>query len=387
MQDLTKPGGNGSEEKAERKLTGAMQYGSPLVPFFDDIEQDDLEHVGGKGLSLGTVTRHGLPVPAGFCVTTESYKRFTDVVPDFVECRDALENVAAEDTDSIRQGAAEMRDRINATTFPSAVVAAVTSMFGNVSAEDDVKGRAFAVRSSATLEDLPEASFAEQHDSYLEVRGVEEILQKLRECFASLFTDRGVAYRRRQELREVDAQMAVVVQAMAASEVAGVLFTADPISGSRDVCIIDASYGLGEAVVSGVVNPDGYRVNKSDGVLVSHHVGDKLVAIVPENSGGVQTVEVAQADRERRALDDKELAQIVELGRNVEELSGQPQDVEWGIENGGVMLLQSRPITSLYPLPQSMREFDPSSEPSYDDMLVFLSALGISRRIQRCGAR
>ena len=329
--------------------TAARADSPAWVLLFADVEEGDLALVGGKGLSLGRVAQAGLNVPAGFCVTTRAYLAFVDAVDGFAAARDALDGLRADDATAIRTAAAQMRALLLSTPLPAKLRDDVDNALAALPA-----ARSVAVRSSATLEDLPEASFAGQHDSHLEISGLDSVMHHIQLCFASLFTDRAVAYRRRQGLREDDAAMCVVVQAMAASDVAGVLFTVDPISGHRGHCIVDASYGLGEAVVSGVVNPDNARVRKDDGAVVDYAIGDKAKAIRPRVDGGTTIIDVDDDRRRARALTDAQLSAVVDVGRRLEALYGVPQDVEWGIEDGNVVVLQSRPITSLFPLPSPL---------------------------------
>lgn len=327
---------------------------TPVCLPFVAVPADGLALVGGKGLSLGHVRRAGLPVPPGFCVTTAAYTAFVAQVPGFAAAQARLQALSAADAPAIRAAAAAMRALLLQTPLPNALQHAVRDALEAAAGPDGA--HAVAVRSSATLEDLPDASFAGQHDSHLGVRGAPAVFDALRACWASLFTARAVAYRRRQGLDETDAAMAVVVQRMAAPDVAGVLFTADPVSGNRALCIIDAAYGLGESVVSGVVNPDHIHARKADGDVVAYHVGDKATALqmAPQHEtqhGGTVERAVSPDAQAARALTDAQVAELVALGRALEDVYGAPQDVEWAIEDGEVQILQSRPITSLFPLP------------------------------------
>ncbi|MEZ4383631.1 MAG: PEP/pyruvate-binding domain-containing protein [Nannocystaceae bacterium] len=303
-----------------------------------------LAELGGKGLNLARMTARGLPVPPGFVITTAAYRRVA-AAADLD--REALARVEAGDLEGARREGARARAALRAAPVPEDVAAAIVAAWRRAGPE-----HAYAVRSSATLEDLAEASFAGQQDTYLGVRGEEELLRRVRDCWASLFTDRALLYRRQHGYGDDAAELAVVVQRLVAPRASGILFTADPVSQSRAVASIDASYGLGEALVSGRVDADLYRVREATGELVELHVGGKAMAIWPHGQGTVERP-VDAADRDRRALGDGELAALISLGREVEAARGAPQDIEFTFDEGGALwLLQTRDITSLYPLPE-----------------------------------
>jgi len=326
-----------------------MTQPSLVLPFTDAGAQQ-LALVGGKGASLAELVAAGLQVPGGFCVTTHGFRAFLDAVPDREPRLAALTDLPPGDVGAIRAAAAAFRETLADVPVPTSVAAAIRAAHEELGAD-----QRYAVRSSATTEDLQGASFAGQHDTFLEVVGIERLLDRVRACWQSLYTDRAVAYRRVQGIAETDAVMAVVVQRMASAEVAGVLFTADPLSGRRDVCTMDASYGLGESVVSGIVSPDSYTVLKATGEVLAHHIGSKALMIVPLPDGGTEEVAVDPAAQGARALTDEEAADVAALGVRVEALKGEPQDIEWCIDGGAVYLLQSRPITSLFPVPMPQR--------------------------------
>ncbi|HEX8439264.1 PEP/pyruvate-binding domain-containing protein, partial [Archangium sp.] len=240
-----------------------------------------------------------------------------------------------------------VRQRLSEVAVPEEVARAVVEAWRGLG-----EGHAYAVRSSATLEDLPDASFAGQQDTFLNVRGEQALLEKLRACWVSLFTDRAILYRRQHGYPSGAARLAVVVQRMVSPDVSGILFTADPVSGSRAVCSIDASYGLGEALVSGLVNADLYRARKATGELLEVRLGDKALALWPLPEGGTEKRLVPEEKRSARALDDATVARLVEAGRRIESLRGGPQDIEWCLEGGQLFIVQARPITTLFPLPE-----------------------------------
>ncbi|PCC74913.1 pyruvate, water dikinase [Nannocystis exedens] len=317
-----------------------------IVPFSATLP-DDLARVGGKGQNLGALTRAGFPVPPGFCVTTAAYRRFVAGCPTFSAWLDRLDALDPDDVAGARELGAAVRDALLAVPLPEEVVGEITTAHESLGRE-----HAYAVRSSATAEDLPGASFAGQQDTYLNIRGGDELLAAVRRCFASLFTDRAILYRARNGFGHRQVALAVVVQRMVVPDASGILFTADPVTGHRGTLTIDAGYGLGEALVGGLVTADLYRVDRRTGALKELRVGDKQVAIRPVPGGGTVTEDVPEDRRRARVLDDAAVAALADLGARVEaHYGGVPQDLEWCLEGHRWWLVQARPITSLYPLP------------------------------------
>ncbi|HVV47505.1 MAG TPA: phosphoenolpyruvate synthase, partial [Bryobacteraceae bacterium] len=274
---------------------------------------------GGKAANLGELSRmDGVRVPAGFCVTTDAFRRIMADAPSIEDRLDALSRARVDDREAIRAISAEIRGIIEGITIPEDVAAAIAGSLVRLGERE-----AFAVRSSATAEDLPTASFAGQHDTYLNVTGPAAILDHVRRCWASLFTERAVSYRMRIGIDHRKVQMAVVVQRMVFPQAAGVLFTADPVTGNRKVALVEASSGLGEALVSGLVNPDVYRVR--DGEVIAR------AADAP--------------------LTDEQVLRLASPGRRIETHFGFPQDIEWCLADGDFHIVQSRPITTLFPIP------------------------------------
>src|SRR5690349_9157633 len=300
----------------------ASSLGAPLVVDFGELRSRDVARAGGKAANLGELIAAGFPVPGGFCVTTAAYARAAGEVS-------ALDPAGA-------------RDLLRSRPLPDDVAAAVTAAYRALGGGAAVP---VAVRSSATAEDLPTASFAGQQDTYLNVVGTDAVLDAVRRCWASLWTDRAVAYRAEAGV-EGTVALAVVVQRMVDARAAGVLFTADPVSGRRTRTVIDAGPGLGEAVVSGMVNPDHLAVE--DGRIVERRLGDKAVAVRALAGGGTEKVALAATDR--ACLTDAQVHALVALGRRAEAHFGAPQDVEWALDAAGTpWLTQARPITTLYP--------------------------------------
>src|SRR5215211_4939137 len=317
----------------------------------------------------------GFPVPAGFCVTTAAY--------DLVAANAGLEPTLAalagtqpEDTVRLAELATEARSHLSDASVPEILGRAIAEAYGELG-----DGEPVAVRSSATAEDLPQASFAGQQDTYLNVIGVESLLDAVRNCWASLWTDRAVSYRATNGIDPHGVRLAVVVQRMVDASVAGVLFTANPVTGKRRQAVIDASPGLGEAVVSGMVNPDHFVANPATGEIVERRLGDKRVAVMAGSGSGTERVELASGE-DRTSLSDDQVLALAKLGARVEEHYGTPQDTEWAIDdNGGLWLLQARPITTLFPLPEGA----PTNE---DDLRVYFSfsvAQGVYRPLTPMG--
>jgi phosphohistidine swiveling domain-containing protein len=297
-----------------------------LVVDLHRLDADAVSEVGGKAANLGELIKAGFPVPSGFAVTTAAYAQVAGGLLD-------------------DRGPDQMREALLGAPVPAEVADAVQRSYRGLGSDVPV-----AVRSSATAEDLPWASFAGQQDTFLNVVGADAVLDAVRRCWASLWTDRAISYRATQGIDHGDVQLAVVVQRMVDAQVAGVLFTADPVVGRRSRTVIDASPGLGEAVVSGAVNPD-HIVVEGERTIVEHRLGDKAVEIRPLPGGGTEHVVTADG-AERPSLDEKQIATLVALGRRVEAHFGAPQDIEWALDaDGTAWLTQSRPITTLHPLP------------------------------------
>jgi pyruvate,water dikinase len=311
----------GTEEQA---AAGAGVRLDRYVVGLAEIDAGQVAVVGGKGANLGELSRiEGIRVPPGFCVTTDAFRRIMREAPSIDDQLDQLSRLNAEDREGIGALSAEIRRSFDAVAVPDDVSGAITDALA-ASGED----AAYAVRSSATAEDLPTASFAGQQDTYLNIAGPVAILEHVSRCWASLFTERAVAYRLRSGFEHRKLSMAVVVQHMVFADAAGILFTADPVTSNRKVASVEAGFGLGETLVSGLVNPDLYKVRDGD----------------------VVTKEVRRA---RPALTDTQVVRLVRLGRQIEAHFGRPQDIEWCLAGDGFQIVQSRPITSLFPIPDA----------------------------------
>ncbi|MCX4703845.1 rifamycin-inactivating phosphotransferase [Streptomyces sp. NBC_01373] len=317
----------------------------PYVLGLQEVDETKVAVVGGKGAHLGRLSRiEGIRVPGGFCVTTEAFRRIMAEGPSIDDRLDQLSRLDPDDREAIRTLSAQIRRTIEGIAIPGDVAAAIARALDQVGEQ-----AAYAVRSSATAEDLPTASFAGQHDTYLNVVGPTAILQHVSRCWASLFTERAVTYRQRNGIDHRTVHMAVVVQQMVFPHAAGILFTADPVTGNRKVATVDAGFGLGEALVSGLVNPDVFKVR--DGEVVAKAIAAKQRAVQALPAGGTQEVAVDSQRQEQPALTDAQVVRLVQFGRRIEAHFGRPQDIEWCLVDDGFQIVQSRPITTLFPIP------------------------------------
>ncbi|MCC5957228.1 MAG: hypothetical protein JJU07_14105, partial [Natronohydrobacter sp.] len=310
------------------------------------IGSADLALAGGKGASLGAMLGAGLPVPEGFAVLTQAYRDFVDHNGFAEAVRHLVKNVPGDDPEALAKAAQALKERFLAGAIPAHVAEAIDAAYA------DIGAGLVVVRSSATAEDLPGASFAGQHDSFLNVEGPEAVAEAVRGCWASLWNPRAVSYRKRVGLDTVEIGIAVVVQRMVDAERSGVLFTANPLDHRRDRMLLSASFGLGEAVVGGDVSPDNWVLDAS-GKVLDHHLSDKQVITLREGRG---TVNRPMPEEKRRAvsLSDTEVAELARLGAKAQAYFGTPQDLEWAIHGARIYLVQSRPITSLFPLPEPL---------------------------------
>lgn len=312
---------------------------------FHEIDRTKFMSAGGKGANLGELSRiKGIQVPDGFCVTTEAYKRITENNQELNSLLDALTRLKAEERENIREISARIRVAIEGISVPAAIAKEITDGLAKFGERD-----AFAVRSSATAEDLPTASFAGQQDTYLNIIGKEAILQHISKCWASLFTERAIIYRLQNGFDHRKVYLSVVVQQMVFPQVAGILFTADPVTSNRKVVSIDASFGLGEALVSGLVNADNYKVR--NGKITDKKISSKKLAIYAMQDGGTKDLEIEPGRQNRQALTDEQILQLEGMGRRIEAHFGRPQDIEWCLVDDTFYFVQSRPITTLYPIP------------------------------------
>src|SRR6202171_5575452 len=327
---------------------GAQGESGPMGNYvlgFQEIDRTQVAVVGGKGAHLGELSRiEGIRVPAGFCVTTDAFRRIMTEAPSIDDRLDRLLRInplVRAENPTLR---AEIRPTLQGIATPDDLAAAITRSLARLGEQ-----AAYAVRSSATAEDLPTASFAGQQDTYLNIVGSAAILQHISRCWASLFTERAVTYRLRNGFDHRKVHMAVVVQQMVFPHAAGVMFTADPVTSNRKVASVEATFGLGEALVSGLVNADMYKVR--DGEVVAKAVATKQLAIHASPAGGTQEQAIDPERQERPALTDAQVVRLAQLGRRIEAHFGHPQDIEWCLVDDEFQIVQSRPITTLFPIP------------------------------------
>src|SRR6478609_4179225 len=312
---------------------------------FEQIDRTKIAEVGGKGAQLGELSRiDGIRVPAGFCVTTDAFRRIVAELPSIDDQLDQLARVEPGDHHAIRTLSAQIRRLFEGVAMPDDLGSAISRSLVRLGEQ-----HAYAVRSSATAEDLPTASFAGQQDSYLNVVGRDAIVRHVRRCWASLFTERAVSYRRRNGFDDRNVRMAVVVQQMVSPKAAGILFTADPVTSNRKAATAEAVWGLGEALVSGLVGGDVFTVR--DDVVLTAAVVPKPRAVQALPGGGVEQAPIAAERQTRPALTTAQVVRLVRLGRRIEAHFGRPQDIEWCLVGDDFHIVQSRPITTLFPVP------------------------------------
>lgn len=317
------------------------------APRLGQIGRAQFHEVGGKGANLGELSRiEEVRVPDGFCVTTAAYQRAVAATADIGGLLDRLAHLAPGDREAIRVLSARIREAIEASGVPDEVAADISGALAALGPD-----AAYAVRSSATAEDLPTASFAGQQDTYLNVVGPEQVLRHISRCWGSLFTERAVTYRLRNGFDHRAVLMGVVVQRMVFPEAAGIMVTADPVTSSRKVVAVDAGFGLGEALVSGLVSADVYKVR--DGVVTERTVATKKVALRPDPAGGTGLREIEVERQHRPALSEARILELARLGRRIEAHFGSPQDIEWCLAADGFRIVQTRPITTLFPIPEA----------------------------------
>jgi phosphohistidine swiveling domain-containing protein len=317
-----------------------MQYVKSLT----ELNRTDLPLAGGKGANLGALLQAGLPTPPGFCITTAGYRAFVATNRLEVELRRILAAAQMDDPASLESTSDQIRVCFHSGQVPPSLAGEIRQSYARLNNPP----APVAVRSSATAEDLPDLSFAGQQDTCLNILGEEALLDAVVCCWASLWTARAIGYRARNNIAHDDVSLAVVVQQMVPSEVSGVLFTANPLTGKRSETVIDATFGLGEALVSGQVEPDHYVVETASGRILSKTLGTKALAVQGQSGGG--TIIVNQDAADRQALPDEQITALARLGQQAAAHFGSPQDLEWAWAGGQMYLVQSRPITSLYPL-------------------------------------
>ncbi len=310
---------------------------SDHIKHFKELRKEHVAIAGGKGASLGEMFNVGIPVPPGFVVTAEAYKKF--VAPVHEKIMQMLKGLDVEDTAQLDKVANEIQEMILATPLPKEIGQEIMEHYGKLGSNEFV-----AVRSSATAEDLPEASFAGQQSTFLNIRGPEQVVEATKKCFASLFTPRAIYYRTKNKFAHEQVHLAVVVQKMVNSKKAGVMFTVNPVTNNYDEKIIEGAFGLGELVVSGQITPDSYIIDKKTLAAKDINIGSKSKGMFRDEEGNNYEKETENPDE--RVLSDAELVELGKLGLLLEKHYGHPQDIEWAIDDK-IYIVQSRPITTL----------------------------------------
>lgn len=310
------------------------------ILWFNEISKKDLPKVGGKGANLGEMFKI-MPVPNGFCVTADAYALFMEETSLQEEVMAMLQALDIKDSRMLDERSEKIREMIKKENIPDDMKKEIAASYKKLNA------KFVAVRSSATAEDLPTASFAGQQDTYLNISGEKEVINAVKSCWASLFTSRAIYYRETNKFNHNDVKISVVVQEMVQSEKAGVMFTVNPVNNNRSEMIIEGSYGLGESVVSGKVTPDTYTIKKTPFSILSINIGSKSTAIIQGKDGKNIEIETSRQQQDVQLLNEKELKELASLGMKIEQHYNIPQDIEWGISKKKVYILQSRPITTL----------------------------------------
>jgi pyruvate,water dikinase len=326
-----------------------METLGALLLWFDEITKLDIPLVGGKSASLGEMTsKTKVPIPYGFALTAEAYRLF--LAKNGLECKiaGALKEVKdPNDTVTLQRVGAEIRRMIGSAPMPKELEQVIVDGYDKLAAREKVRNPSVAIRSSATAEDLPDASFAGQQESYLNVSGARPVVEKVRECYASLFTDRAIFYRAQKGFDHVDVALSAIVQMMCHSESSGVMFTMDPTNGDESVIVIEATYGLGEYVVKGSVTPDDYYVDKGTLKIIRKNTPAKTIMLVQKLHGGTEEERVPEELKDRQVLEDDKVVELSKYGLAIEEHYGRPMDIEWSLDKqtGKLLILQARPET------------------------------------------
>lgn len=357
-----------------------------FIRWFEELGKEDVPLVGGKGANLGELTKAGIPVPPGFCVTAEAYKYFVENVKledgktlqEWI--MEVISNTNVDDSKQLQENTAKIRQKIIELPMLPEIAEEIERAYKELSARFNKDAVYVAVRSSATAEDLPEASFAGQQETYLDVYGVDDVIDKVKKCWASLWTARATFYRAKQGFDHSKVYLSAVVQKMVNSEKSGVMFTANPVTNDRNEIMINAAWGLGEAVVSGSVTPDEYIVEKGTWKIKEKFIAKKEVMVVRNPETGKGTVYVKVADFlgpewvEKQVLTEEQIVEVAKMGAKIEEHYGWPQDIEWAYDkdDGKLYIVQSRPITTL------KEETKAEETEMTEEMKVLLKGLGAS---------
>lgn len=317
-----------------------------IVAWFDGLNKDSIAVAGGKGANLGEMVSAGLPVPPGFVVTAPTYTHFLEETGIDRQIYEILTNTNVDDSAALEAASVQIKQLILKTEMPEDIGNEIRAAYGELSKR--LQSEPFvAVRSSATAEDLPEASFAGQQETFLNVKGPDQVVKAVQKCWASLFTGRAIFYREKNNFPHEKVAISAIVQKMVNSELAGVMFTAHPATNDRHKIMIEGAYGLGETVVSGSVTPDEYIVDKGTWAISEKHISKQKEALIRNDAGGNQKVQVDPEKGGAQKVPDKIVVQLAKLGKKIEDHYHWPQDIEWAVEGGQPYIVQSRAITTL----------------------------------------
>jgi pyruvate, water dikinase len=350
----------------------------PDIVGLAEVSESDLPLVGGKASKLGELVRRGLPIPPGFVVTTELYQAFVDATPLATEIPAALKGIDPADSASFDRASQRIRSAFEATEFPEGMREEIASAYENYVRQNDVVFS--AVRSSATTEDLEDASFAGLQDTYLNVRGTDAVLRDIRRCWGSLFTPRVLVYRARKGFDRATLRLAVLIMKMVDSSASGILFTRDPNTGENHM-IVEAGWGLGELIVGGEVTPDHYVVDGASLKVVHKQISEQSIRLVRNPEGGNQREPVPETDRSRQKLSDDALHRLVSLARLIESHYRRPMDIEWCLDGSTLYIVQARPLTAMHaPPPTTPHPTEgrpaPKAAPATSEEGLLLKGLG-----------
>jgi pyruvate,water dikinase len=319
------------------------------VAWFEDLSKSDIGVAGGKGANLGEMVKIGIPVPPGFVVTAQAYKNFLEREKITKKIGEILSKLNVDDSDALNKAAKQVQSLIEKAKMPEDIRNDIIKTYGELNERVKSENEPVAIRSSATAEDLPDASFAGQQDTYLNIQGEEDVVRNVQKCWASLFTPRAIFYREKHGFDHEKVLISIIVQKMVNADKAGVLFTAHPSTGDREKEVIEANWGLGETVVSGSATPDVYIVEKATGKILDVTIGSKEVMHIRDPKTG-KTVEkpAPKEKREAQCINEGEAKKLAEFGRKIEDHYQHPQDIEWAVEGGNIYFVQSRAVTVLY---------------------------------------
>ncbi len=343
-----------------------------IVKWFEDIGKADVNKAGGKGANLGELVKAGLPVPPGFVITGQAYLLFTTESGLTQKIAHSIEGLNVDDTSALQAKAKEVQETIIGSEMPATIKSEILKAYDEMARRDSIKAPFVAVRSSATMEDSEQASFAGMNATFLNVHGREDVIRKVKECWASLYGARVISYRAKKEFYD-EPVIAVVVQKMVNSDKAGVMFTANPRNNNLNSLVIEGAFGLGEVVVGGLVSPDYYEIDKAGMKVRDTRISHKKFKIIRDEKGRNKNVELSEKEANEQVLTDKEIQQIAGLGMKIEQHYGSPQDTEWAIEGNKVFMLQSRPITT--PISSVKAE---SEKPEDEESKELVRGLGAS---------